>query len=934
MLDQRSDPSQPTKSQVEEPVERPADAFLSLRDARDAAVRAAQEAVYNTTRLTRLLTILSEPAPFEKLLGRLLDLLSELFLADIVVLIDPAGTGNYVPLASIGIPEYLSHEKFSDDSDSYITAAMRTKMPIMVSNVSQDPHIDSQLRELDVETAVWLPVLSSSTARGVLILARCRSIPFGHSDIDLLTAMAYRMGLALDQAHHSYQIEQIVRTGREIGRHLDEFTICNKAAQMFPATVGAQASALILASSTSECNCISQFGIDPQFTSIWCQIAGWLLNDRGFMNGEPYSTPDLHEMFNVSLTVCPARALLAVPIRIEDRVEAILFAMRFSTIAFNSDSLQIALLFAGQISTGLENARLYRAVRDELLERNRAEQALRAKDERFSAMIRSVSDVIAILSEDGSVNYASPAVETVWGCPVEKLIGQPILNHVHDDDVELMKNLLSSVKERHNDTQTSFIRIRQGSDTWRVFDIILTNLLNEPAISGIIATFHDITERKIYEQELTKLAYRDSLTGLANRTFFQEKLRRSLELADAVGQSVALVFFDLDNFKLVNDSMGHDKGDAVLKIIADRMRSCLRREDTAARLGGDEFTVLIENFSQMDQVISIVNRMMNTLRVPVLVNDLEFYVGCSIGIAISTPNHDNPEELLRKADLAMYEAKAKGKGRYVIFDQNMNEPVMERLEREAELRQALQRKEFRVYYQPVLSLENHQVVEVEALIRWEHPRRGLISPVEIIPLAEETGLIIEIGQWVLDESCRQMCSWHKKYPGLSSLSLSVNLSARQFQDSGLVEFIREVILESGINPSNVILEITESSLIQDPGVMISKLRALKDIGVRLAIDDFGTGYASLSYLRQFPVDILKIDRSFVQGIVHDMRDRAIVQSLINLATAFGLDITGEGIETEGQAAQLHSLGCNHAQGFLFSPPLSPDDFEKLFKENQ
>lgn len=910
------------------------DELLQLRAARDAAVRAAQDAVYNTTRLTRLLNILSEPARLDVLLDRVLSTLSELFSVDVVVLLDPAGTGAFVPLAAVGLPEDLITRQFSDAEDSYVVAAMKSKAPVLITQAGADPRVDSQLRELEIETAVWLPVMGSSDARGVLILARCRNAPFAHSDVDLLTAMTYRIGLVLEQVQYGIQIEQMVRTGREIGRYLDEVTVCDRAVEMLPALLGADASALVLFEPEGGCGAIRQAGRDAGCNLDWCSLGRLLLHSTSLVSGEPFSARDLHTLdappIHAAHPDCPARAMLAIPIRIQGQTQGLLMAMRFSVVPFSPDSLQIALLYASQVAAALENARLYREVRDELAERNRAERALRARDERFSAMIRSVSDVIAILNQDGMVSYASPAAETVWGVAVDALVGQSILERVHPDDCATMRNLLLDVHEQPGLTLTNYLRIRQGHDNWRMFEVILTNLLHEPAVAGIVTTYHDITERKKYEQELTKLAYRDALTGLSNRAYFMTKLRYALEHADAADQRVALLFFDLDNFKVVNDSLGHDKGDEVLQIVAARIQSCMRKEDTAARLGGDEFTILIEFVLNVDHITSIAHRIMSTLKSSIQLNDREIYVGCSMGIAISTPHQDSPEELLRMADLAMYEAKGMGKGCYAIFDPHMNVSAKERLELETELRRALQRKELQIYYQPILSLETRGVVELEALIRWQHPRRGLVMPSEIIPLAEETGLIIEIGQWVLEEACRQMQSWHEKYPETSSISLSVNLSPRQFQNDGLVNDIHQAIRASGLAPSCLILELTESSLFQDPEGIQGRLQALKDIGVRIVIDDFGTGYASLSYLKQFPLDMLKIDRSFVQGMLRDPRDRVIVQTMIELAAAHGLGVTGEGIETDEQAQQLHTLGCDRAQGFLFAPPLPPETLEAQF----
>lgn len=542
--------------------------------------------------------------------------------------------------------------------------------------------------------------------------------------------------------------------------------------------------------------------------------------------------------------------------------------------------------------------------------------------------------MIAILDADGVIRYVSPAVLDMWGAPSATILGHSVFDRVHPEDMDTKRRLMSAVTERPNKILTGRVRLRQEPSSWRDFEVILANLLHEPAVAGIVATFHDVTERMTFEQKLTRLAFHDPLTGLANRAHFRDRLQQALERADAEDRCVAVIFFDLDNFKIVNDSLGHDCGDQVLRVVADRVRNCLRRDDTAARFGGDEYTVLVEGVSGLKQVMPIVERIGMALRDPIRIDDRDLFVGGSIGIAISAPNRDCPDDLLRKADLAMYHAKSNGKGCHAIFDAQLNAAAMERLELETDLRQALERKELRIYYQPIVSLDDGRICEVEALLRWQHPRLGLMLPARFIPLAEETGLIIEIGQWVLTNACRQVRKWQLHYPGESSLLLSVNLSALQFRHAALVEEIGKTLQKSALDPSCLTLEITESNLIHDPAGTVVILRSLKDLGIRLAIDDFGTGYSSLSYLKQFPIDVLKIDRTFVKDIERDHHDRAIARSVVALASAFNLKVVAEGIETEEQTVRLQALGCNRGQGFLYAPPQSAEAFEVLLARDR
>lgn len=907
-----------------------------LRVARDAAVQAARAAVRDTTRLTRLLAILSEPSPLECLLDQVLATLSEVFVADIIVLLDPAGTGTFLPLAAVGIPEDLLEQPLSDAEINDVASVMRAGTPLLIGEASGDRKTDSQLRELGAEEEVWLPVIGRHAARGVLILARCRPTPFVHSDVDLLTAMTYRLGLALEEAQRNIQMEQIVRIGREIGRYLDESAISDEAVRRLPAVVRADAAALVLDSPDGAFRCVAQCGLGPTWTVTCSRLTEYLLTKR-LIAVEPYHTIDLHaaaDHLSLELSpACPVRALLAVPLHREDQIRGLLYAMRFSAASFNPDTLQIAALYASQIAASLENARLYRSVNDELAERVRAEQALRASHERFRALIHSVSDVITILSADGAICYASPAAEAIWGCPTEALFGRNVLDRVHPEDLDAMRNLLSEAGARFNVTLTGTARLRQGLNTWRDFEVILVNLLDEPAVAGIVATYHDVTERNCYERELTQLAFRDPLTGLANRAYFRDRLRHGLTHADAEERSVAVIFFDLDNFKIVNDSLGHASGDQVLRVIADRVRGCLRRDDTAARLGGDEFTILVEGVSSVDQVMPMAHRLIGELRDPIRLEGRDFFVGGSMGIAVSIPNQDSADELLRKADLAMYHAKSNGKGCFAVFDDQLNAAAMERIDLETDLRRAIERRELQVYYQPIVSLDDGRIREVEALVRWRHPLRGLIAAAGIIPVAEETGLIIELGQWVLEEACQQVRAWQLRYPCDPPLSLSVNLSAQQFRHAALANEMNAALRASALEPGSLTLEITESVLIRDPAGAVAKLKALKDAGVRLAIDDFGVGYSSLNCLKQFPVDTLKIDCSFVRGIEQNPSDRAVAQSIVALATAFHLGVIGEGIETQEQVAQLQTLGCNRGQGYFFSPPLPTEAFTALLRED-
>ena len=422
-------------------------------------------------------------------------------------------------------------------------------------------------------------------------------------------------------------------------------------------------------------------------------------------------------------------------------------------------------------------------------------------------------------------------------------------------------------------------------------------------------------------EQLAFERHHDAVTGLPNRAWFLRRLEEIMAGSTGPSHRYAFLFLDLDNFRLINDALGHGRGDQLLVAVGDRVRRSLETPASVARLGGDEFGVLILGVSESTDAIAITERIMAQLQAPFPLGEHEVFVTASVGVVVSLPAHQTIDDLLRDADVAMYRAKQNGKNRYELFAPSMREPLALRLQMETDLRRAIERDELMVFYQPVVGVESGRIAGLEALVRWNHPRRGVISPGEFIPLAEETGLILPIGRWVLREACRQVRHWQKTCPGYEGLILAVNISARQLSDARLVEEVAGALRDSGLEPSHLTLEITESVLMQDLVATTQALRQLKGLGVRLAIDDFGTGYSSLSYLKRFAVDTLKVDRSFVERLGQDRQDSAIVGTVITLAKTLSLSVTGEGIETAEQLAELRALGCDQGQGFYFTRPL-------------
>jgi diguanylate cyclase (GGDEF)-like protein len=449
-----------------------------------------------------------------------------------------------------------------------------------------------------------------------------------------------------------------------------------------------------------------------------------------------------------------------------------------------------------------------------------------------------------------------------------------------------------------------------------------------------------VAERERAEARLAHQAFHDALTGLANRVLFRDRVEHALARAGRQAERVTVLFVDLDGFKTVNDSLGHATGDRLLVAVAERLLNATRGCDTVARLGGDEFAVLLENVRDDGDAVRVAERVGSALAAPFAVDGAELVVGASVGIARAAAAEQEPDEpgaradaLLRDADVAMYRAKAQGKGRYAIFEPHMHEVALERLAVEAELRLALQRGEFRLVYQPVVQLADRRLTGVEALLRWDSPRRGTIAPDVFIPVAEETGLIVPLGRWVLMEACRQGAVWlGAQRGGAAPLTMSVNVSSRQLQHASVVDDVRDALRASGLPASALVVEITESALVRDTSVVVQRLHELKALGVRLAIDDFGTGYSSLAYLQRLPVDVLKIDKSFVDGVGRGRQDTVLARTIIGLGTTLALSCVAEGIEHDQQHSQLQALGCELGQGFLFARPVPPEQIEALMRE--
>ncbi len=564
---------------------------------------------------------------------------------------------------------------------------------------------------------------------------------------------------------------------------------------------------------------------------------------------------------------------------------------------------------------------------EDITHRKAAELALRESEERYALAASGAADGIWDWDLRTGLAYFSPRWKAILGYDDGEIAPrlEAWLDRVHPEDLARVKAELASHLEARSAHFLSEHRLRHKDGGYRW---VLVRALAVRDGSGrayrMAGSFTDVTDRKRAEEQLVHDALHDALSGLPNRAFFMSLLDRAIKRMQRHPTYLfAVLFVDLDRFKVVNDSLGHGVGDQLLVAIAARLNRCLRPGDVVARLGGDEFTILLEDIRDASDATRVAERVQAALAEPFVLDGHEVFTSASIGIALSTAGHHRPEYFLRDADTAMYRAKSRGKARYEMFDEAMHRRAVVQLRLETDLRRAVERREFRLRYQPIVSLHTGLVTGFEALVRWEHAERGLMPPAEFIPLAEETGLIIPIGQWVMETACRQAKAWIEQFPEFPSLSISVNLSAKHFQQPDLVADVLEVLRRTGLAARNLRLEITESVLMGEAESHVRVIRELRRAGIQVQIDDFGTGYSSLSYLQRFSVDTLKIDRSFLaaegEGGGWD-----IVETIITLARDLGVNVIAEGVETEEQTSRLKAMRCEHAQGFLFREPVDAE----------
>jgi diguanylate cyclase (GGDEF)-like protein/PAS domain S-box-containing protein len=592
-------------------------------------------------------------------------------------------------------------------------------------------------------------------------------------------------------------------------------------------------------------------------------------------------------------------------------------AARARTASFRATAatallIALAALFIVLLARAIQRARSSLATADE--------RALRRSERWFRSLVQNASELIVVVDPATRITYVTDSSVPLLGYPPERLVGKPLAELAHPDDADALRQAAAGSAVGRFEC-----RLRTGDEAWAVLEWVRADRPDEP---GCILTGRDVTDRKRLEGELRHLAFHDTLTGLANRALFEDRLRQALASLGRRDGGLAVLFVDLDDFKTVNDSLGHGAGDALLREAGERLRARLRDSDTAARLGGDEFAILLEGVASPEASLGAARRVLAALDAPFEIDGRQLAVTASVGVAPALAGRGSMPDLMRNADLAMYEAKSRGGGQCRLFEESMHQVAVSRLELGGELQQAIEEEQFVLHFQPIVDLQTGAIAGAEALVRWHHPERGLLAPGQFLSLAEETGLIVPLGRWVLEEATRTLRRWEDEHPEVP-LYISANVSMRQLYHPGIVGDVRAALREAEVAPERLVVEITESVLADESEAPRQRLQQLRALGVRLAVDDFGTGYSALSYLQRFPIDVLKIDRSFVEHARRASASLNLVRSIVQLGQSLHLHIVAEGIEEADQAELLREMGVPSGQGYHFAKPLTAERFGAL-----
>jgi diguanylate cyclase (GGDEF)-like protein/PAS domain S-box-containing protein len=637
----------------------------------------------------------------------------------------------------------------------------------------------------------------------------------------------------------------------------------------------------------------------------------WLLQERSGSLRVLHAEPPPYVRGDLRLP--EGQTTIVAPLTVRGEVRGAIVIS--SPVSLTRDLIDALGALATQVSLAVEGASLA------------ADLHRRQSEARFRSLVAHSSDLITVLDADGLITYQSPSIERLLGYRVDEVEGTRFDRLLSEPDRPLLAQLIAIDGSGDAEAHTIECSVSHRDGATLRFEVQHTDLLHDEHVRGIVLNCRDVSERKAFEEQLAHQAFHDPVTKLANRALFSDRVEHALMRAQRGVHEIAVMFIDLDDFKTVNDSLGHAAGDEVLQEVGRRLKIAVRPGDTVARFGGDEFAVLLDGVSGSSDAADAAARILRALDLPIEIEGKNVFPRASVGICLVGEDLETPEasELLRNADVAMYMAKRDSKGSYRVFEPTMHERVVERLELRSDLQHALTMDQLVLHYQPVVRLSDREILGVEALVRWNHPTRGTIPPIQFIPVAEETGLIIPMGRWILETACREGTRLRQTFPRAEGLTMSVNLSVRQLQSETLVADVRQALEVTGLPASALVLEITESLMLTDTDFAMMQLHELKALGIRLAMDDFGTGYSSLSYLSRFPVDILKMDRSFVGA----EENSTLTSAIIALGTSLSLEVVAEGIELPEQANSLEELGCELGQGFLFARPMDSDALTKF-----
>ena len=756
---------------------------------------------------------------------------------------------------------------------------VRSGQPVLIDDVHADRDFLGAIENITSEICV--PLFDEGEAVGFLNVESRGGVELTQDDLNLMVTLGEHVGVALSRARLHTQ----VRKNEERLRSL----------------------------------------ADAAFEGILITDEGEVLEaNRALIDMLGYGLAELVGRSALEFVAPEHRALVRRKISTEDEEP-------YEIVGIRKDGTMLDLEVRGRTFAYQGRSVRVTAVRD-ITERKRSEEALREAEERYRTLVEQLPAVTFVDRIGGSAEslYVSPQVEGMLGYTQDEWMeGRLWRERLHPDDREriLASDELFEARGEPVDEEYRLLA-KDGSVVWvREETALVRGDGGEPLyVQGILS---DITGKKEAEERLEHLAFHDPLTNLPNRKLFVDRLGQALRRTRRrKRRGVAVLFMDLDGFKVINDSLGHDTGDRLLVEVAKRLASCLRPEDTLARFGGDEFTVLIEDVEAPDEAVRVAERIVEGLRGPFRLDGRELYVDASIGVGLGSGDAKNAEELLREADTAMYRAKDEGLG-YKVFDRAMHGRAVDRLELENDLRRAIEEDEFVVHYQPIVNLQTGGLWGLEALVRWEHPKRGLLDPSEFVPVAEESGLVVPMGELVLTEACRRAAEWQREFPRTPPLALSVNLSGRQLRRPDLHEIVGQALAETGLPASSLGLDITETVYISALDANTAALDRLRKLGIRISLDDFGSGYSSLSYLKRLPADILKVDKSFTKGLGVEVEDTAIVQTVVDLAHILGMEVVGEGVEVEEQETLLKDMGCDFAQGFYFASPMPPEEVQRF-----